>query len=72
MNQELRENFMITQDRMLGMKGRICVPNIDDLRKAIVITISRHDLDDHKNKNGVATDLFCTSVIGHPRDMLLN
>ena len=37
-----------------------------------VITVSRHDLDDHKNKNGVATDLFCTGVIGHPGYMFLN
>ena len=35
-----------------------------------VITVSRHDLEDHKNKNGVATDLFCTGVIGHPRHVL--
>ena len=34
-----------------------------------VITVSRHDLDDHKHKNGVATDLFCTGVIGHPGSM---
>ena len=37
-----------------------------------VITVSRHDLDDHKHKYGVATDLFCTGVIGHPRHMFLN
>ena len=37
-----------------------------------VITVSRHDLDDHKYKNGVATDLFCTGVIGHPGCMFLN
>ena len=37
-----------------------------------VITVSRHDLDDHKHKNGVATDLFCTGVIGYPRRMFLN
>ena len=30
------------------------------------------DWNDLKNKNGVATNLFCTSVIGHPRDMFLN
>ena len=30
-----------------------------------VITVSRHDLEDHKNKNGIATDLFYTGVIGH-------
>ena len=36
-----------------------------------VITISRHDLDDHKNQmDGVATDLFCTGVIGHSRYVL--
>ena len=40
------------------------------MRKSLtVITVSRHDLEDHKNNNGVATDLFCTGVIGHPRDM---
>ena len=27
---------MITQDGMLVIKGRICVPNVDDLRKAIM------------------------------------
>ena len=32
-----------------------------------VITVSHHDLVDHKNKYGVANDLFCTGVIGHPR-----
>ena len=37
-----------------------------------VITVSRHDLEDHKNNNGVATDLFCTGVIGHPVGMFLN
>ena len=37
-----------------------------------VITVSRHDLEDHKHQNGVATDLFCTGVIGHPRCMFLN
>ena len=37
-----------------------------------VITVSRHDLEDHKYKNGVAIDLFCTGVIGHPGHMFLN
>ena len=36
MNGEIRENFMIIQDGMLVMNGRICVPNVDDLRKAII------------------------------------
>ena len=30
------------------------------------------DLDNHKNRNGVATDLFCTDVIGHPGSMFLH
>ena len=30
------------------------------------------DSGDHKHKNGVATDLFCTGVIGHPGPMFLN
>ena len=37
-----------------------------------VITVFRHDLDDHKNKNGVATDLFCTGVIGHLGSIFLH
>ena len=36
MNGKIGENFMITQDRVLVMKGRMCVPNIDDLRKTII------------------------------------
>ena len=36
MNGEIEENFMITQDGMIVMKGRIYVPNVDDLRKAIM------------------------------------
>ena len=38
-----------------------------------IITVSRYDSEDHKNKkNGVATDLFCTGVISHPRYMFSN
>ena len=33
MNGKIEENFMITQNGMLVMKGMICVPNVDDLRK---------------------------------------
>ena len=40
--------------------------------RQVVITVSRHDLEDHKNKNGVATDLFCKGVIGHPGCVFLN
>ena len=36
MNGEIGENFWITQDGVLTMKGRVCVPNIDDLRRAIM------------------------------------
>ena len=36
MNGEIRENFQITPDRMLVMKGRVYVPNVDDLVKAII------------------------------------
>ena len=46
---------------------------ITELREEnIVITVSRHDLDDPKHKNGVATDLFCTGVIGHSGYIFLN
>ena len=30
------------------------------------------DLDDHKYKNRVAIDLFCTGVIGYSGSMFLN
>ena len=36
MNGEIGENFRMTQDGMLVMKGRVCVLNVDDLRKAIM------------------------------------
>ena len=36
MNGDIGENFQITQDGVLVMKDRICVPNVDDLRKAIM------------------------------------
>ena len=36
MNGEIRENFQITPDRILVMKGRVYVPNVDDLRKIIM------------------------------------
>ena len=37
-----------------------------------VITVPRSTWRTTKNKNGVATDLFCTGVIGHPGSMFLN
>ena len=36
MNGEIGENFSITQDGVLNMKGRVCVPDVDDLRKLIM------------------------------------
>ena len=36
MNGEFRENFMITRNRVLVMKGKMCIPNVDDLREAIM------------------------------------
>ena len=36
MNYEIGENFSITQDGALTMKGRVCVPNVEDLRKLIM------------------------------------
>ena len=36
MNGEPRNDFVITRDGTLVMKGRICVPNVDDPRKAIM------------------------------------
>ena len=36
MNGEIGENFSITQDGILTMKGRVCVPDVEDLRKLIM------------------------------------
>ena len=36
MNEEASEGFNITQDGMLTLGGRICVPDVDDLRKLIM------------------------------------
>ena len=36
MNGKVRENFSITQNVVLTMKGRVCVPNVEDLRKLIM------------------------------------
>ena len=36
MNSEIGENFKITQDGVLTMKGKVCVSDIDDLRGAIM------------------------------------
>ena len=36
MNGEIGENFQITQDGILTMKGRVCVADIKDLRRAII------------------------------------
>ena len=36
MNGEIGENFSISQDEVLDMKGRVCVPDVEDLRKLIM------------------------------------
>ena len=36
MNGEIEENFSITQEGVLTMKGRVCVPDVKDLRKLIM------------------------------------
>ena len=36
MNGDIGENFSISQDGMLTMKGRMCVPDVEDLRKLIM------------------------------------
>ena len=36
MNGDIGENILITQDMILVIKDRVCVPNVDDLRKAIM------------------------------------
>ena len=36
MNGEINENFSISQDRVLTMRGRACVSDVNDLRKMIM------------------------------------
>ena len=36
MNGDIEKNFRITQDGVLTMKGRVCVFDIDDWRRAIM------------------------------------
>ena len=36
MNGEISENFSITQDGILTFRGRVCVLDVDDLRKLIM------------------------------------
>ena len=36
MNVEIGENFKITQDGVLTMKGRVCVLDVEDLRRLIM------------------------------------
>ena len=36
MNGDIGENFRITQDGVLTIKDRVCVPDIDDLKRSIM------------------------------------
>ena len=36
MNEEIRENFRITQDEVLTLRGRVCVPDVNDWKKLIM------------------------------------
>ena len=36
MNGEIGENFSISQDGVLTMKGRVCIPDVEGLRKLIM------------------------------------
>ena len=36
MNRKICENFSITQERVLTMRGMACVPDVDNLRKLIM------------------------------------
>ena len=36
MNGEINENFSITQDGMLTMRGKACVPDVDNLKRLIM------------------------------------
>ena len=36
MNGEIGENFSLFQDGVITMKGRVCVPNVEDLRKLMM------------------------------------
>ena len=36
MNGKIEENFSIFQEGVLTMKGKVCVPDVEDLRKLIM------------------------------------
>ena len=36
MNGDIGEYFWITQDGVLTLKGRLCVPNVEDLKRLIM------------------------------------
>ena len=36
MNGEISENFRITQDEVLTMKRRVCVPDVEDLKRLVM------------------------------------
>ena len=36
MDGEIAENFIIIQDGVLTMRGRACVPDVDNLKKLIM------------------------------------
>ena len=36
MNDDIDENFRVTQDGVLTMKGKVCVPDVEDLRRLIM------------------------------------
>ena len=57
-NTEMQKNWIITMQT-------------DTIDKLSVITVS-HSTCMTTKINGVATDLFCTGVIGHPGHMFLN
>ena len=49
MNDEIRENFRITQDDVLTMKDGVCVLDIDYLRRAIMKEAHRSTYAMHPN-----------------------
>ena len=55
MNGEISENFSITQDGVLTTKGKVCVPNVEDLRRLIMKEAHYSAYAMHRDVKQVAT-----------------
>ena len=61
MNREISENFNITQEGMLTLRGRICVLDVDDLKKSIMEEVHCSAYTMHPG----STKIYCTIKVNY-------